>query len=73
MTPGPEEWQGNPQEFKFDVRNPEQFNKISSGKVVLFFNATFKSEQTGYSLLHNLCFVDELFNFTWSDSGVIIT
>ena len=39
---------------------------ISYGKVVLFFSVTFKSDETGYSQLHNLCLVEELQEFTWS-------
>ena len=69
MVPGCDVYQGNPEEF--DTWNPEHFDMISYGKVVLFFNVTFKSDATGYSKLHNLCFVEELQEFTWSGAGVI--
>jgi hypothetical protein len=69
MVPGRDVYQGNPEEF--DTRNPEHFDMISYGKVVLFFNVTFKSAATGYSKLHNLCFVEELQEFTWSGAGMI--
>ncbi len=46
MIPGPDEWQGNPEEF--DLRNPEHFDKISYGSDALFFSVTFKSEETGF-------------------------
>jgi hypothetical protein len=57
---------------EFDVRNPEHYDQISYGKVVLFFSVNFKSEQTRYSQVHNLCLVEELQDFTWHGAGVTI-
>ena len=34
LIPGRDEWPGRPEEF--DTKNPEHFDKISYGKVVLF-------------------------------------
>ena len=70
MVPGLDVYQGDP--AKFDTGNPEHLDMISYGKVVLFFSVTFKSDETGYSQLHNLCLVEELPEFTWSGAGANI-